>query len=437
MSDSGNIINIITSRLNDKPGRKFFIYLSISLLLSLIGLFAAVATFYKGLTLWGINNNIVWGYDITNFIFWIGVGHAGTLISAILYLLNQEWRTSIHRIAESMTIFALIVAAFFPLIHTGRPWFSIYWLFPYFNQMGIMPNFKSPLVWDVFAILTYFIISLIFWYLGLIPDLFMIKNTLSGKIRIKLYNKLSFNWMGSEDQWRNYKISYLILAGLAAPLVISVHSIVSYDFSVAFIPAWHSTILPPYFVVGAIFSGCAFVNILTIMIRDIYKLEGIITELHIEKINKIILFTSMAIGFVYLTEYFMSYYQDTNLSQFQLINRKSFSLFFMILLNVIIPLFLFIKKIRRNFLLTFIISTDILIGMWLERFLLIIHGQEPSLMIANNSVYTPTIFDIMLLVGSFGVFFALFLLSTRLFPLIPLFETKISLIKNNKGSSLD
>ncbi|MDP2365742.1 MAG: NrfD/PsrC family molybdoenzyme membrane anchor subunit, partial [Ignavibacteria bacterium] len=342
----------ISGLINKKSSFKYWSALGFSFILTLVGVVAVYQTITKGLTVWGIHNNVSWGVAIVTFVFWIGIGHAGTLISAILYIFNQKWRIAIHRSAEAMTIIAVICAAIFPIIHTGRPWFALYWLFPYPNQMGMWVNFNSPLLWDVFAIVTYFILSICFWYLGLIPDFAVLKKHVRIKATGKLYDFFSLGWTGTQREWQAYKATYLLLAGIATALVISVHSIVSTDFAVTVIPGWHSTIFPPYFVAGAILSGCAMVVAILIITRQILTLKGFITISHFDKLNKIIIATSLMIGYSYAVEIFFIWYSGSSAEMMMLKARATggYALLFylMIAFNVIIPQVLWIRKLRTN-----------------------------------------------------------------------------------------
>lgn len=329
-----------------------------------------------------------------------------------------------------MTISAIILALLYPMIHTGRPWFAINWLFPLFNQMALMPNFKSPLIWDVFAILTYLISSILFIYVGMIPDMKILHGRINGNLKNKIYNYLSFYWIGTREQWANYKSLYLLFAGVLTTVVITVHSIVSFDFSVTFIKGWHSTIMPPYFVVGAILSGCAFLNILLIIFRYIYKLEDIITNYHFSKINKIIIFTSQGIGYVYLLELLFNSIEGKTISSMFLSNPELLVIV-MILFVVVIPQLLFIKKVRTNILTSFILSVLILIGMWLERFLIIVRGQELSSVLTKQALYYPSLTDISLFAGSFGVFLLIILLLSRNIPIVSISEYEDNGVNQN------
>ena len=415
--------------INSKRSKKYYFILTVANILFIIGLYSLVYTIREGLGVFGLNSNVSWGLSIINFVFWIGIAHSGTLISAILYLFNQKWRNSLNRSAETMTLISLLCAAIFPIIHTGRPWFAAYWLIPYPNQMGIWPNFSSPLVWDFFAILTYFIISLIFWYVGLIPDFATLRSKIKSNSLKNVYIFLSLGWVGSYNQWENYKKLYLVLAGLATPLVISVHTIVSLDFAVTLNPGWHSTIFPIYFVAGAMFSGTAMVTILVIILRNIYNLEYFITSLHFNNLGKLILTTCIIVTFSYIMELFNILFTGNEL-EILLISEKiseRYLLLFLsvILFNFIIPQLLWIKRIRCNQIFMLIISCIIVIGMWLERYLIVIPSIEKDFVTDNILYYFPTWIEISIFLGTIGLFITLFLIFIKYLPIVSLFEVKM------------
>ena len=391
---------------------------------TVVGLTYLVAT---GVGVWGLRNPTNWGWAIVNFVFWIGIGHAGTLISAILCLLKQKWRTSINRAAEAMTIFAVVCAGLFPLFHTGRVWFA-YWLFPLPSSQGIWPNFRSPLEWDVFAISTYLTVSLLFWYMGMIPDLATIRDRAKSKIRKFAYGILAMGWRGSNRHWSNYEMAYLMLAGLATPLVLSVHTIVSFDFAVANIPGWHSTIFPPYFVAGAIFSGFGMVLTLILPLRAVYKLHDLITQYHIDCICKITLATGSMVGYAYLIEFFIAWYGANPLEGFAFVNRAfgpyAWAYWIMISCNVIIPQLFWFRKVRENTALVWIVAILVNVGMWFERFVIIVGTLANDFLPSSWDYFSPTVVDIFTFVGTFGVFSVLFLLFIRFMPLIALAEVK-------------
>ena len=391
------------------------------------GLFCICWTIWMGIGSWNVNRTIGWAYDITNFVWWIGIGHAGTLISAILLLFRQRWRTGVNRAAEAMTIFAVICAALFPVIHVGRLWVVFYFL-PYPNTRGsLWPNFNSPLLWDVFAISTYFSVSLLFWYTGLVPDFATVRNRATG-LRKKIYNFLSFGWTGSAKQWQRWESLSLVLAGLSTPLVLSVHTIVSFDFATSVIPGWHTTIFPPYFVAGAIFSGFAMVQTLMVMTRKILKLEEYITLEHIESMNKVILVTGTIVGVAYLTELFIAWYSGYVYEQFAFFNRAMgvywWSYFGMMACNVISPQLFWVKKYRRSVFLTFFMSIFVNIGMWFERFVIIATTWARDYLPSSWSYYRPTWVEIGIFVGTLGLFFTLYLIFVRVAPVVAIAEIK-------------
>lgn len=379
-----------------------------------------------GVGVWGLNNPVMWGWAIVNFVFWIGIGHAGTLISAILFLLRQKWRTSINRAAEAMTIFAVVCAGIFPMIHVGRIWYA-WWLFPLPNANGIWPQFRSPLLWDVFAVSTYFTVSLLFWYTGLIPDLATMRDRAKSKIRQALYGLFALGWTGSNRHWSNYEKAYLLLAGLSTPLVLSVHSIVSFDFAVSQLPGWHTTIFPPYFVAGAVFSGFGMVLTLLVPLRTICKLEDLITVRHIELMGKVVLATGSIVGYAYGMEFFIAYYGGNPYELDAFINRAFGDYWWaytaMISCNVISPQLFWFKKIRSNMVYVFIISIFVNIGMWFERFVIVMTLHHDFLP-ANWGYYSPTFVDVLTFVGTFGLFMSLFLLFMRFLPMIAISEVK-------------
>jgi molybdopterin-containing oxidoreductase family membrane subunit len=421
------IENLIASPLDEKPGRKFFIALSISLSLLFIGVLSVGYLFYKGTGVWGLNQPVGWAFDITNFVFWVGIGHAGTLISAILFLLRQKWRTAIARFAEAMTIFAVMCAGIFPVIHTGRPWLAGY-LLPYPNQHHLWVNFTSPLVWDVFAVSTYFTVSLVFWYIGLIPDFAVLRDRTMSKIKKIIYSIFSLGWRNSHRNWQHYEKSYMLLAGFATPLVLSVHTIVSFDFAVSIIPGWHTTIFPPYFVAGAIFSGFAMVVTVMIFVRKIFDLENIITLNHLEKMNKVILATGMMVGYAYAMEFFIAWYSGNPFEQFVFINRAlgpyAWAYWIMVSCNVISPQIFWFKKLRRSIPVMLIVVILVNVGMWFERFVITVTSLHRDFLPSSWGYFVPTIFDIGTLLGSFGLFFTLVILFTKTLPVVSISEVK-------------
>jgi molybdopterin-containing oxidoreductase family membrane subunit len=382
--------------------------------------------FWEGTGIWGLNNPVGWGWAIVNFVFWVGIGHAGTLISAVLFLFRQKWRTAINRFAEAMTIFAVICALVFPGIHVGRVW-AAYWMLPLPNQMAMWPNFRSPLLWDVFAVSTYFTVSLLFWYVGLVPDLATLRDRAKNKLAFWAYGILSLGWRGANRHWQNYERAYMLLAGLATPLVLSVHTIVSFDFAVSVIPGWHTTIFPPYFVAGAIFSGFAMVLTLAVPCRKLFGLEDFITLRHIENMNKVILVTGTLVGYAYAMEFFIAWYSGSPYEGFAFINRAFgpywWAYLTMVSCNVISPQFFWSKKLRTNLTVTFILSIFVNIGMWFERFVITMSLHRDFLP-SSWDYYSPTIFDVSLLLGSFGLFFTLFILFLKFLPAVAISEVK-------------
>lgn len=391
-----------------------------------------------GLGVWGINRTVGWAWDITNFVWWVGIGHAGTLISAILLLFRQKWRLSINRSAEAMTIFAVICAASFIVSHMGRPWVA-YWPLPLANQFGsLWVNFNSPLVWDVFAISTYFSVSLVFWYTGLIPDFAAVRDRAKTKARKFWYTILSFGWVGSAKNWQRFEEVSLVLAGISTPLVLSVHSVVSMDFATSLVPGWHTTIFPPYFVAGAIFSGFAMVQTLLIITRKVLNMEEYITIYHIDMMNRIILITGSIVGVAYLTEFFIAWYSGVEYEQYAFINRATgpywWAYWSMMTCNVITPQLFWSKRLRESVFATFAISIFVNIGMWFERFVIIVTSLHRDYLPSSWTMYSPTWVEIGIFIGSLGLFFVPFLLFTRFFPVIAMSELK-TIVKTSSSQA--
>jgi len=390
-----------------------------------VGLFYLVST---GTGVWGLRAPIGWGWAIVNFVFWVGIGHAGTLISAILCLLRQKWRTSINRAAEAMTIFAVMCAGIFPLFHVGRVWFA-WWLFPIPNQNAIWPQFRSPLEWDVFAVSTYFTVSSLFWYMGMVPDFGTIRDRATTWWRKAFYSVLAMGWRGGNRQWSNMEMAYLLLAGLSTPLVLSVHTIVSFDFAVSNVPGWHTTIFPPYFVAGAIFSGFAMVLTLMLPLRAIYRLHDVINQYHIDNMCTIILASGTMVGYAYATEFFIAAYSGNVYEKFAFVNRAfgqyAWAYWIMVSCNVITPQLFWFKKIRENHSLVWIICLFVNVGMWFERFVITVTSLANDYLPSSWGYYSPTIVDIFTFFGTFGFFSVLFLLFVRFFPLLPMAELKM------------
>ncbi|MDP9122325.1 MAG: polysulfide reductase NrfD [Acidobacteriota bacterium] len=418
----------VAQSLSGRPTRGWLLCFAVAALALLWGVSMVAYEIATGIGTWGLNRTVGWAFDITNFVFWVGIGHAGTLISAVLLLFRQKWRTSINRSAEAMTIFAVICAALFPLIHMGRPWFA-YFVFPYPNTRGpLWVNFRSPLLWDVFAINTYLIISLVFWYFGMVPDLALLRDRATGKVKRLLYGIFSLGWDGSYRTWARYETMSLILAGLATPLVLSVHSIVSMDFATSVIPGWHTTIFPPYFVAGAIFSGFGMVMTLLILTRKVMHLERYITILHLESMAKIILLTGTMVGLAYLTELFVAWYSGNPYEQYAFLNRSTgpyaWAYWTMMSCNLILPQMLWSRRLRTSVPFLFVLSIFVNIGMWFERFVIIVTSLHRDFLPSSWGMYRPTFVEIGILTGSFGLFFTLFLLFVRFLPSIAMWEIK-------------
>jgi Ni/Fe-hydrogenase subunit HybB-like protein len=390
----------------------------------------------RGVGIWGINIPVAWGFAIVNFVWWIGIGHAGTFISAILLLLHQDWRTSINRFAEAMTLFAVACAGLFPLLHLGRPW-VFYWLLPYPDTMGLWPQWRSPLVWDVFAVSTYATVSLMFWYVGLIPDLATMRDRAVPRPLQFVYGVMALGWRGSARHWERFKMAYLLLAGLATPLVLSVHSVVSFDFAVAIVPGWHSTIFPPYFVAGAIFSGFAMVLTLLIPVRKTYGLQDFITIRHLENCAKIMLATGLMVAHGYITELFMSWYSDDKFDIYMTLNRMfgpyAPAWWLLMFCNVLVPQALWFKSIRTNPAILFVLALLVNVGMWTERYVIVVTSLHRDFMPSAWGIYHPTRWDWMTLIGSFGLFLSLLFLFLRLLPAISITEMS-KLVRDKKES---
>jgi len=414
--------------LEGRPTRLWYLALAASSSMLLLGVVAVTYQILTGIGTWGLNRTVGWAFDITNFVFWIGIGHAGTLISAVLYLFRQRWRTAVNRSAEAMTIFAVICAGIFPLIHMGRPWLA-FWVVPYPNTRGsLWVNWRSPLLWDVFAISTYFLISLVFWYVGLIPDLATLRDRTTSKVRRALCGLFSLGWNGSARVWHRYELVYLLLAGLATPLVFSVHTIVSFDFATSVIPGWHTTIFPPYFVAGAIFSGLAMVLTLMIIARRVMRLEAYVTGRHIDVMCRLILGMGGIVALAYGTEFFISGYSGNVYERFVFLNRAAgpyaWAYWIMVSCNVVVPQFFWSRRIRSRVWVVFVLSILINVGMWFERFVIIVTSLHRDYLPSSWAEYAPTSVEIATLIGSFGLFFTAFLLFCRYLPVIAIGEVK-------------
>lgn len=430
--DYHQITEDIIRPIEAKPSKLWYIGFSISVALLLFGVYSVYRDVTYGIGQWNLNKTIGWGWDITNFVWWVGIGHAGTLISAILLLFRQGWRTGVNRAAEAMTIFAVMCAGQFPVFHMGRVWLAFF-IFPYPNSRGpVWVNFDSPLLWDVFAISTYFTVSLLFWYSGLIPDLATVRDRAKTKFRKLTYGILSFGWTGSTKHWQRHEALSLVLAGLATPLVLSVHTIVSFDFATSVIPGWHTTIFPPYFVAGAIFSGFAMVQTLLIVVRKVLNLQEYITLGHIEAMNKVIVLTGSIVGCAYLTELFMAWYSQNEYeayaffySRANIFSPYGWSYWGMMFCNVVSPQVFWFRKLRRNVQFTFFMSVIVNIGMWFERFVIIVTSLYRDYLPSSWSYYySPTIWEIGFYVGTFGLFFTCFFLFAKYFPTIAVTEIK-------------
>ncbi len=421
----------ITKLVSDIPQQQTptWWYIAFGVANLLMGLLLAMIIYliYEGIGVWGLQQPVGWGWAIINFVWWVGIGHAGTLISAILFLFRQGWRTAINRFAEAMTIFAVMCAGIFPAIHVGRIW-VIYYIFPLPNSMALWPNFSSPLLWDVFAVATYFTVSTLFWYVGLVPDLATMRDKVKSKVSKLVYGAFALGWRGGNRQWQNYEKAYMLLAGLATPLVLSVHSVVSFDFAVSVIPGWHTTIFPPYFVAGAIFSGFAMVLTLMLIARKLYKLEDIMTIDHVEKMNIIILVTGWMVGFAYIMEFFIAWYSGVEYEKFAFVNRAfgpyAWAYWIMMSCNVIAPNFFWFKKMRRSIVVSFILSIVVNIGMWFERFVIVVTSLAQDFMPSSWGYFSPTWVDVLTYVGTFGLFFTFFLLFLRFLPMVAISEVK-------------
>jgi molybdopterin-containing oxidoreductase family membrane subunit len=424
----GSITAQISSIVQTQPtSRQWIIGFSISFLLVMLLLNTIGLLLFKGVGIWGINAPVGWGFAIVNFVWWIGIGHAGTLISAILLLLKQRWRTSINRFAEAMTLFAVACAGLFPLMHMGRPWF-FYWLIPYPNTMELWPQFRSPLVWDVFAVSTYATVSLLFWFVGLIPDMATLRDRATHPAARIVYGVLAMGWRGSATHWHRYETAYVLLAGLATPLVVSVHTVVSFDFAVGIVPGWHTTIFPPYFVAGAIYSGFAMVLTLAIPIRKLYHLEGFITATHLDNMAKIMLVTGLLVAYGYGIEAFMAWYSNNPFERAVMVNRIGgpFAVQYWALLacNVLAPQALWFKRVRYNPMILFVLALIINTGMWLERYVITVVSLSRDFLPSSWGRYAGTPWDWAMYVGTIGLFFALLFLFIRFLPMISIFEMR-------------
>ncbi|MDT4965283.1 MAG: hypothetical protein QOJ64_20 [Acidobacteriota bacterium] len=418
-------ISALTLRRRTPLG--WFLGFGISFMLLQLLLLSITHLVFNGVGVFGTNQPVGWAFPIINFVWWIGIGHAGTLISAILLLLRQEWRTSINRFAEAMTLFAVACAGMYPIFHLGRPWLA-YWLFPYPNTMGIWPQFRSPLMWDVFAVSTYASVSALFWFIGLIPDFATLRDRAKSRAWQMVYGMLAMGWRGSARHWHRYETAYLLLAGLATPLVLSVHTIVSFDFAVAQVPGWHATIFPPYFVAGAIYAGFAMVLVLTIPLRKFYGLEDFITDRHLQNMAKVMLATGLIVGYGYIIEVFFGWYSANKFEGYMIRNRMTgpYAVYYwaLIFCNIITPQFLWMKRIRNSAAALFVIAIIVSIGMWLERFVIVVTSLHRDFLPSSWGMYSPTVWDWSMFVGTIGLFLTLLFLFIRFLPIISIFEMR-------------
>ena len=427
----GHTTATVTDKISEvvlqRTPRWWYLAFGISFLVLMVFLTAVTWLFAKGVGIWGVNQPVGWGFAIINFVWWIGIGHAGTLISAILLLLRQEWRTSINRFAEAMTLFAVACAGLFPVLHLGRPWLA-YWLFPYPNTMGMWPQFRSPLIWDVFAVSTYATVSALFWYVGLIPDLATLRDRATNRFAQVVYGFGAMGWRGSAAHWHNYETAYLLLAGLATPLVISVHTVVSFDFAIGIVPGWHATIFPPYFVAGAIYAGFAMVLTLAIPLRAAFGLEDFITTRHLQNMGKVMLATGLIVVYGYMTEFFFGWYSGSHVEGFTFLNRVTgpYRWFWLglILCNGIAPQAIWFRRVRTSPVALFIVALFVSVGMWLERFVIVVTSLHRDFLPSSWGMYSGTVWDWATFIGTLGLFFSLLFLFIRFLPMISIFEMR-------------
>ena len=437
--DNVTVTDQISGVVFGKTPLWWFVALAVSAGILMMMLYAIVFLLFTGTGVWGLNIPVAWGFAIINFVWWIGIGHAGTLISAILLLLNQHWRTSINRFAEAMTLFAVACAGLFPILHTGRPWLAVYWLLPYPNTMGLWPQFRSPLIWDVFAVSTYLTISLLFWYVGLIPDLATMRDRAKSYFAQKVYGIFSLGWRGSARHWHNYESLYLLLAGISTPLVLSVHTVVSFDFAVGQLPGWHATIFPPYFVAGAIYAGFAMVLLLAIPLRKLFHLEDFITIKHLENMGIVTLATGMIVAYGYMVEVFMAFYSGNQYEEFMMLNRiqgpYQLQWWSLLLCNALAPQLLWVKRFRTSPAVLFMVSIVVSIGMWLERFIIVVTSLHRDFLPSSWGMYAGTKWDWALYIGTMGLFLTLFFLFIRFVPMISIFEMRTIVPDSRKGEA--
>ena len=437
---SGSVTDKISEVVLAKTPKWWFPAFGASFLLLNLLLLALAKLLFEGTGIWGLNIPVGWGFAIINFVWWIGIGHAGTLISAILLLLRQPWRTSINRFAEAMTLFAVACAGIFPLIHVGRPWLA-YWLLPYPNTMQLWPQFRSPLLWDVFAVSTYATASLLFWYVGLIPDMATLRDRSRRHFKKIIYGFFAMGWRGSARHWHNYETAYLLLAGLATPLVVSVHTIVSFDFAVGQIPGWHATIFPPYFVAGAIFAGFAMVLTLSIPLRKVFRLEDFITQRHIQNMAKVMLATGLIVAYGYMVEIFMAFYSGNQYEEFMILNRIQgpyrVQWHLLLLCNVLAPQLIWIKSVRRTPWMVWVVAMFVNVGMWLERFVIVVTSLHRDFLPSSWGMFSGTVWDWATFIGTIGLFLSLLFLFLRFLPMISIFEMRTMVPEPNEPDVLD
>jgi len=436
----GHTMATLTDKISDlvltrKQPLQWFAVTGIASIFASLLLLTVLNLFFTGIGVWGPNNPVGWGFDIINFVWWIGIGHAGTLISAILLLLKQEWRTSINRFAEAMTLFAVACAGMYPLLHTGRPWLA-YWLLPIPNSMGMWPQFRSPLIWDVFAVSTYATVSALFWYVGLIPDLAVFRDKAKGKLQKLIYGFLALGWRNAARHWDRYETAYLLLAGMSTPLVLSVHTVVSFDFAAGIIPGWHTTVFPPYFVAGAIFAGFAMVLTLAIPLRIWYGVGDLITDKHLDNMGKVLLATGWIVAYGYGVEAFMCFYSASTYEEFMLLNRLqgpyAFQYWSLLLTNLVIPQLMWVPKLRRNIWVLYLVAMSVNIGMWLERYVIIVVSLHRDFLPSSWGMYAGTRWDWAMFLGTLGFFTTAFMLFVRFLPMISIAEMK-ALVPHKPG----
>jgi molybdopterin-containing oxidoreductase family membrane subunit len=434
---TASVTDKISEVVLQRTPKWWYLGFGISFLIMVMFVTAVTWLFAKGVGVWGVNEPVGWGFAIVNFVWWIGIGHAGTLISAILLLLRQEWRTSINRFAEAMTLFAVACAGMFPVLHLGRPWLA-YWLFPYPNTMGLWPQFRSPLIWDVFAVSTYATVSALFWYVGLIPDLATLRDRSKKRIAQIIYGFGAMGWRGSAAHWHNYETAYLLLAGLATPLVISVHTVVSFDFAIGIVPGWHATIFPPYFVAGAIYAGFAMVLTLSIPLRAIFGMQDFITIRHLQNMGKVMLATGLIVVYGYAMEFFFAWYSGHHVEQFTFWNRVTgpykYYWFSLLLCNLLAPQALWLRRVRQSPLGLFIVALFVNCGMWIERFVIVITSLHRDFLPSSWGMYRGTMWDWMTFIGTGGLFLSLLFLFIRFLPMISIFEMR-TIVPGTRGTA--